>query len=137
MKWQLHYPVFSLLLIILCHQYASSQIVIISDGSWKASTVYDPNWTDVNFDDSGWGNSVSPAPTGITPVVPGSQSMWINGTPANLYFRKKFTLNDPVVNAPAAGTADNEFHLYVNGIYIGMGNNWANIYNFDITSALN
>ncbi|HYV92084.1 MAG TPA: gliding motility-associated C-terminal domain-containing protein [Chitinophagales bacterium] len=119
------------------HEFADAQITIISDGTWKASTVFDPNWTDVNFDDSGWGNSVSPAPNGVTPIVPGSQSMWTNGIPPALYFRKKITLNNPVSTASCSLTADNEFDLYVNGTYVGTGNNWANIYSFNIQPYLN
>jgi hypothetical protein len=38
-----------------------------SNMSWKVSLTEQPNWTDVNFDDSGWENATDYGPYGIAP----------------------------------------------------------------------
>ncbi len=103
--------------LVLVHRVVyAQQMSIISDGTWRASTILYNNWQDINFDDSNWGFSVSPAPNGITTVVSGSRSMWVNGIPPNAYFRKKIDLTSVMVKKTTLEiSADNEYRVYING----------------------
>lgn len=115
-----------------------SQPVLVSDGTWKVATAFADEWNTPAFDDSGWQNSTSPAPLGgITPIVPGSESMWWeDNTPLQVFFRKTFTLDNSFAEATAEISADNEFELYVNGQLVGAGDDLFIIYSYDIAAYL-
>ncbi len=123
--------IFSVLLVL---PWASSaQLSIVSNQQWKASLTASPGWETVGFNDAAWPQATSPALNPCTPVIAGTQSMWwpdINVT--DVYFRYGFMLNGTVQNASCQVTADNQFFLYVNGIYVGTGNNWSVVYSFNL-----
>lgn len=93
-------------------------VTIISNNQWKASSTLSNGWFLPDFDDSSWAFAVSPAPNGVTTVVNGAQSMWVNGTPLNAYFRRSFNLPGNVSQASMEITADNAYKVYVNGVLI-------------------
>lgn len=131
-----------LLFLVLClmlpNGLIQAQLTLVSDGTWKVATEFAAGWNTPDFDDSNWEISTSPAPlAGITPIVPGSQSMWWeDNTPLQAYFRKTFTLVNPFVDATAQISADNEFELYVNGELVGAGDDLFSIYTYDISQYL-
>jgi gliding motility-associated-like protein len=125
---------------LLCIQcvVVSGQMTIISDGTWKASTTLYNGWQETNFDDSNWGKSISPAPTGITTVVSGSQSMWVEGIPRNVYFRKKINLNGVQVKKTTLEiSADNEYKVYINGKLVSEGIALWTTNTFDVSGFIN
>ncbi len=123
-------------IVMLLACVASAQIIIKSDGTWKAFPSYVPNWNQPDFDDSSWGPSLSPSPSVISPVVPGSQSMWIAPYSDTVYFRKSFELKGECVTGEVTLSADNEFELYVNGSLVGVGKNLGLFFPFTITPYL-
>ncbi len=125
--------IFLFIAALLILNNAGAQLTIISDGSWKASDTNTPGWEAPSFNDASWAAVTSPALNACTPVIPGTQSMWwSNSNVPEAFFRKTFTLNNEVTTANVQVTADNEFHLYVNGTFVGTGNTWSTVYSFNI-----
>ena len=106
------------------------QFVIKGDATWKVHPSYIPNWTSPDFDDSAWGTSIAPSPWVISPVVAGSQSMWIAPYSDTVYFRKSFELKGECIEADFTLSADNEFEFYINDQLVGIGQNLGLTFNF-------
>ncbi len=121
---------------ILLGPISHAQIVLKGDNSWKAFPTYQSGWTSPDFDDSSWGNSLSPSPNVVSPVVPGSGTMWIDPYSDTLYLRKSFELKGNCVEAPITISCDNEFELYMNDSLVGIGKNLGLYYNFSLTPFL-
>jgi gliding motility-associated-like protein len=127
----------SFVISLLLFAFASNaQIVLKGDNTWKAFPSYQSGWKSPNFDDSGWGNSLSPVPTVVSPVVTNSGTMWIDPYSDTVYFRKSFELKGSCVDAPITITADNEFELYMNDSLVGIGKNLGLFYNFNLAPFL-
>ncbi len=171
------------------------KFIVQSDTTWLASTEYDMNWLEVNFDDSGWKNAVEvllppdlyfalfdslgvnppsiwvwqpqKQPSVVAPIdtskgmdTTGTDSVAMDTTGADTtqpartlelmdkepvdvtqtaettdtvqiaqvdslepdtltaYFRKHFNLRNQVIKGWALITADDEYHIYLNGEYI-------------------
>jgi len=114
----------------------NAQLVIRSDGSWKAVGAYQTGWKDPWFNDDAWPNSLSPSPWTISPIVAGSQSMWVSPFSDTTYFRKSFFLKGECVTSSCQISADNEFELYLNDSLVGIGRNLGLIYSFNLTPFL-
>lgn len=110
-------------LVLSCQTILAQIISLDSDGSWKTTTGYVKDWLDPNFDDSGWGTSVSPAQsqTGGVNWPTGVASMWLNPAGADsAYFRKSFDLRSNCVESALFQVlADNSFELWINGTFVG------------------
>ncbi len=114
-------------------------ITIGSDNSWRSTdSVSDPDgcpgvigspgpsWTTLGFDDSGWRDAYAPYPNPGKPPLPGSLNIWdfvgsdptgFNG-PNEVFFRRIFILDVPVISAQAEFIVDDEMQFYVNGILV-------------------
>lgn len=69
----------------------------------------------------------------------GAQWVWYNeGNPladapaATRFFRRIFEIKQPVKEASLDITADNAFTVWINGTEVGAGNEWMQIYRFDV-----
>lgn len=128
----------ALLAIVLSfgHLYVDAQLVIRSDGTWKAVGSFQSGWTNPWFNDDAWTLAQSPSPWTISPIVPGSQSMWVTPFSDTAYFRKSFFLKGECVSSNCQISADNEFELYLNDSLVGIGRNLGLIYSFNLTPFL-
>jgi len=104
---------------------------LVSDSSWRASTVGPAGWERPDFDHSGWAFAVSPAPEHcdweMTPESigrplrwwehPGVQTMWSLEQERYVYLRKSFVLPEgaEVTSAMITTLVDDDQTLYVNG----------------------
>jgi hypothetical protein len=114
----------------------SAQIILKGDDTWKVFPSYTTGWTSPDFDDSGWGNSTSPSPWVVSPVVPNSSTMWIEPYSDTVYFRKSFFLKSDCVDGPIELSADNEFELYMNDSLVGVGKNLGLTFTFNLAPYL-
>lgn len=113
-----------------------AQLVIRSDATWKAIGSFQSGWTNPWFNDDSWPAVQSPSPWVISPVVPGSQSIWVTPFSDTAYFRKSFFLKGECVSSSCQISADNEFELYLNDSLVGIGRNLGLIYSFNLTPFL-
>lgn len=125
-----------ILFLYLSMFQASAQLVIRSDGSWQAVGTFQNGWTNPWFNDATWPTVQSPSPWIISPVVPGSQSMWVSPFSDTAYFRKSFFLKGDCVSSSCQISADNEFELYLNDSLVGTGSNLGLIYSYNLTPFL-
>ncbi len=114
-------------------------LMLKSDTSWKAlpgdppdppsndwlaegcpGTLGDPGplWTQLGFDDSAWANSTSvpSCSTGWTP----EDAMWMDNA-LEVFFRKTFVLPSVPTVADTLIYVDDNYQLYVNGIFVYRG----------------
>ena len=110
-----------------------------SNVSWKVSLSAPPNWTDVNFDDSGWSNATNYGPygsgvwgTGVSGMPLDTPAKWIwssnNDAHDEVYFR--FSFDSPY--ATAIVSCDNSYDMYFNGGYKGSGSLWSQAQTFNL-----
>jgi hypothetical protein len=103
-----------------------------SNTTWKVSRTAPPNWTDPNFDDSGWasasdygGYGVGPWGANVAGMPPDTPGRWIwssnNDLDDLVYVRVTLGTQQ---NATAIVTSDNSYDLYFNGVYKGSGSDW-------------
>jgi len=95
-----------------------------SDSTWRASSDLQPDWTQPNFDDSGWAQSSAPNPgaCGATGCyfsgeqIP-TQPMWAAEEQTLCYLRKEIVIpaGVSILSAWIQIGADDDFDLYVNG----------------------
>ena len=130
--------IFFFVVCLLLIRTANSQIIIVSNSNWKVDTILHPGWNTIGFNDAAWTNSTSPVPlSGVTPIVAGSQGMWwVNTSVTDAYFRKIFDIEKRITNAIAEISIDNEFNLYVNGVFVVTGSNLNSIDTFNIVPYL-
>merc|ERR1711962_1584226 len=77
---------------------ASTSTGIVTDGSWKCSSVKEDNWMMPNFDDSAWNNADISRGTNIAPnmhketfwpnITNDAYWIWATGYPTEAYCRK-------------------------------------------------
>ena len=105
---------------------------VLTDSTWKYTTVEEPNWFTAAFSDSAWPNVVAPSGgecSADTPhwgsfdesPLPGSDALPIWGqNPQSfqtVFIRKLFTLATDTTGTIRAA-ADDELDLYVNGVLV-------------------
>lgn len=82
-----------------------------------------------------------------SPQGAGVQWIWLNeGEPAQhrpvetVFFRRTFFIDRPLQKVVDEGTlditADNQFTVWVNGVEVGSGDNWRQVYQYDVTKLL-
>ena len=76
--------------------------------------------------------------SGASGIWHASQKSSANAPVGKWYFRRHFAIpgNGPVRSATCSITADNAFVVFVNGKRIGEGNNWQDVYSFDVKASL-
>ncbi len=103
-----------------------------SNTTWKVSLSAPSNWTDVNFDDSGWANATDYGAYGVSPWFNNVANMPLD-TPGRWIWSSNNNLDDLVFlrvsfgtpqNATAIVTTDNSYDLYFNGVFKGSGSDW-------------
>ena len=136
MKKKICGPLILTLVIILYSLVAIQPVIaenasIITDWSWKAYSAIPPNttdWTEVNYDDTFWWDVDAPhkhkfAPSDIQNME-NTRAQWIwsasaGGDDVFVYFRKSFYLTNNPTSAFIRVTADDDYWLYVNGVFVG------------------
>jgi len=148
---------FSCSWIFICPVIAD-KVSINTDWSWKAYSAISLNstdWTEVNYDDTFWWDVDAPhrhkvAPTEIQNME-NTKAQWIwsassGGDDVFVYFRKTFYLTNKPTSALLRITADDDYWLYVNGVFVGsdsfyFGNasegHWKIAERYDVTQLLN
>jgi len=118
---------------------------LVSDSSWRVSTVATSGWQSTGFDDSGWTQATEFGNYGVVPwqqrvegIPTGTQAMWIwsddNQSDNRVYLRYQ-------VPAGVAGiatiniAADNSHSTWLNGSLLGSGSSWtvASTYSVNLT----
>jgi hypothetical protein len=125
-------------------QAAPINLPIVSDSTWRSTSVAPGDWTAINFDDSAWNHAYAPYPNGVTTPADiaggptAAQLMWDwpgpgapdgqNG-PDEAWFRYTFDLALTPDALPVLGQAlviaDDEFEMFVNGIRYDFGRSTA------------
>lgn len=143
-----------LTMLILIPTLNAEALSIESDNLWKVTTGEDqgdcpgtignpgPAWTTVAFDDSSWSNSTAPYEVVGCNPWPGFDPpiMWMGppATPGHLevFFRRSFTLSAPPISAEAQVYVDDNFQMYVNGVFVQKKEYLPALNIFDITPYL-
>lgn len=144
--------------LIVIHPIFADSVSIATDWSWKAYSAIPPNstdWTEVNYDDTFWWDVDAPHKTKLAPTeiknMENTKAQWIwsassGGDDVFVYFRKTFWLTKAPTSALIRITADDDYWLYVNGVFVGsdsyyFGNapefHWQTAELYDITPLLN
>ena len=92
-------------------------MVVLIDGSWKASDVEMDGWQTAGFDDSAWSDAKVIAQLGDSPWGQPSQEGLILPPPP--YLRKSFVVNKPVKRAVVYASALGLYELRINGMRVG------------------
>jgi hypothetical protein len=127
MKTLLKSILFACLLIAFSYPVIGEvvKISIDTNSSWKCLDAEDPEWTDVNYDDSWW----EPAMVLSGSAIANSRWIWYPGAvnPKAVYFRKDFELEShDIISAKLYSgvyTRNGYIDLYVNNQFIGKFNN--------------
>ncbi len=92
---------------------SAADVMVVSDATWKVTNPAPPTgWnSDVDFDDSGWGNAVE---------NPSNHNIWMISLqsasgPNQVWARKVFNLSAPVASAVGHFGFDDNGQLYLNG----------------------
>jgi hypothetical protein len=136
----------------------ADSVYIATDWSWKAYSAIPPNstdWTEANYDDTFWWNVDAPHKTKLAPTeiknMENTRAQWIwsassGGDDVFVYFRKTFWLTKEPTSAFIRITADDDYWLYVNGIFVGADSHyfddapeghWKTAEIYDVTQFLN
>lgn len=114
-------------------------ISILTDNSWLATnTAPAATWdSDPSFDTSTWINANVVIPS----CQAGSDCIWYDGqfsATGDAWFRKTFSLTDPVSLASLAGGVDDDADIFINGVQVLSDHNGfaQNFGPLDITSLL-
>ncbi|PWU09934.1 MAG: hypothetical protein C5B50_26420 [Verrucomicrobia bacterium] len=95
-------------------QFASGSVSNIPvDTSWKAAQWPSGNWTQTNYDDSGWATPSSGGTPWGTPALND-----LARVPAP-YLRKSFTVSQTITHATVYVTALGAYELHLNGAKVG------------------
>jgi hypothetical protein len=101
---------------------AGTPFHIVSDENWRVSSILEPGWETLTFDDSSWEYSVSPAPVNCgyincwsDPEVP---TMWSEIQHTTIYLRHSFHVGRGVISATIKTECDDDHDLYINGILV-------------------
>ena len=109
----------------------AENVSITTDWSWKAYSAIPPNstdWTEVNYDDTFWWDVDAPHKHKASPSdiqnMENTRAQWIwsaseGGDDVFVYFRKSFYLTNNPTSAQLVITADDDYWVYVNGIFVG------------------
>jgi hypothetical protein len=97
---------------------------IVSDGTAKFSYTEEPGWQTLGFDDSAWRFVVAPSaglcPPAVVPPEETTHPIW-GEDPQEfqaIFVRKTFTL-DAAATANIIAGADDDYDLFLNGVFIG------------------
>jgi fibronectin type 3 domain-containing protein len=102
----------------------TSVIHIVSDSSWRVSSINGLGWNNINFNDSDWEFTVSPAPVNCGWVTCPNKSdiytMWSSVQYRRIYLRKTFFLADSstVISATIETGCDDDQNVYINGVLV-------------------
>ncbi|MCK5588067.1 MAG: PCI domain-containing protein [Candidatus Lokiarchaeota archaeon] len=139
---------------ILIQPAFADNVSIATDWSWKAYSDAPSNWTELNYDDTFWMDVDAPHDHKVRPTsiknMEDTRAQWIwsasrGGDDVFRYFRKAFWLTDKPTSAVLRITADDDYWLYVNGVFVGsdshyFGNapewHWQTAEVYDITHLL-
>ncbi len=109
----------------------AENVSITTDWSWKAYSAIPPNstdWTEVNYDDTFWWDVDAPHKHKLAPSdiknMENTRAQWIwsasaGGDDVFVYFRKSFYLTNKPTSALLRVTADDDYWLYVNDVFVG------------------
>lgn len=109
----------------------AENVLIKTDWSWKAYSAIPPNssdWTKVNYEDTFWWDVDAPHKHKVNPSdiqnMEDTRAQWIwstsnDGDDVFVYFRKSFYLTNKPNSAILRVTADDDYWVYVNGIFVG------------------
>jgi hypothetical protein len=136
MKKKICGPMIITLIIILYSLVAIQPVIaenasVITDWSWKAYSEIPQNstdWTEINYDDTFWLDVDAPHQHKLSPSeiqnMENTRAQWIwsassGGDDVFVYFRKSFYLTNNPTSAQLVITADDDYWLYVNGVFVG------------------
>jgi len=136
----------------------AENVTINTDWSWKAYSAIPVNstdWTEVNYEDTFWWDVDAPHKHKIAPSdiqnMENTSAQWIwssstGGDDVFVYFRKSFYLTTNPHSAFLRITADDDYWVYVNGIFVGSDSHyfgdapefhWKTAEIYDVTTLLN
>ena len=87
------------------------------DSSWKTAQTAGAGWQNVDYDDSNWVNAMETADCGDMPW--GNMEDDTLELPPSPYFRKKFSVDNPIKRATVYVTALGLYELHINGERVG------------------
>lgn len=130
-----------------CASGICSAVVLWSDNTWKRTQTFSSNWWFASHNDSSWPLAVEQVPYGQppwgygAPMPSGTPAKWIwyfdsryTNVPATVYFRRTFIAPN-TSQLTLSITADDEFDLYVDGVFLGSGNWWYTTKTFTLNVA--
>lgn len=115
------------------------------DAAGKAGKWSEPAWFETALLSPGdwraeWITAAQPAQDPSEPVLEGARWIWnakATGNNKDAWFRRSFsTQGRSVERAEIRITADNSFALHVNGNMVGGGDNFNNIYQYNVTNII-
>jgi hypothetical protein len=127
-----------------------TQVVLVTDGSWKVSQEGATGWNAVDFNDKRWTGAKVLGPIGIgdwgnlafdAATLP--QWVWfdeadptVDAPAGSRHFRQTFQLTTVPQQATLYITADNSFTLWINGTKVGSGDEWMKASSFEVAKLL-
>ena len=113
--------IISLMFFISPITHANAELITIESGNfWKYSRQLEDGWTNVDFDDSYWGQTISPS-HGLCNPTPNSgdfaNPMWAPNPveKETVYFRRKFFLDKQPESGTIKVNFDDDGDVYING----------------------
>ena len=118
-------------MVVMTGQALADTMTVNTDSSWKYSKIEITGWNTPGIDDSTWSNAVEIGNNGISPwsnVYLGTTAKWIWTSDSFnddiAYFRKEINIDGIPTSAWVNITVDNQYDLYVNGVWRARDLNW-------------
>jgi hypothetical protein len=99
------------------------------------------NWLTLGFNDSAWVRAMPGTPRQLLPFTAGQPDpIWALPEMKTVYFRKFFFMNGKPVGATLFATADDDFSIYINEVFVARDDtaaeDWGTIKQYDIKEFL-